>query len=700
MPGSRTATAQLCHRHSGARRRIACPELARLLFVSYSGILGGAERVLLDFAGGLPGEAIIACPPGDLAERARAAGVPVLALAERPLALRASAPARLRAGVAIAGHARDLRRLSRTLAPDLVVSWGMRSAIARLLGAGGRRYVIAHHDLLPGRLIGAAVRAAAARAALVMVPSQAVARDLDPRGRLGDRLRVVAPGVDITRFAGEQAPVSPPEILVLGAVTDWKRPDLALEAVALARRRLPDLRLRLVGGPPAGETALLERLRARAEQPDLAGAVELAGPLADPAPALARATCLLHCAPREPFGLAVLEALAAGRPVVASAACGPLEIVDSRCGELYPPGDATAAAAALVALVTDPRRATTMGEQGRRRARQRFDLEAARTRFASLARAAVGPRASPRPRAAPSSLAVVTVTHDSAPALERLLGSVSRRLPGIEIVVVDCASRDRSLEVARGHDGVTAIELGENLGFGRACNRGLAHVRAPVAALLNPDVELLDDSLLELAAEALRRDRPPRLLAPRVLNSDGGLQDTVHPRPGSPADLIRSLIPPAAVPGRPGVALAPWRAQRPRRVGWAVGCALVARTRTLRELGPFDESTFMYGEDLELGLHARQQGIATWLWPSARVIHRRAHATGPAFGGEAFHRLARARQEAVHGRLGPRWAAVDAGAQMITFASRLALKRMLGRPAERERRQLQATGSAWRRGWR
>ncbi|MFZ0087949.1 MAG: glycosyltransferase family 2 protein, partial [Solirubrobacteraceae bacterium] len=294
------------------------------------------------------------------------------------------------------------------------------------------------------------------------------------------------------------------------------------------------------------------------------------------------------------------------------------------------------------------------------------------------------------------SLALVTVTHNSASDLKRLLRSVDRHLAGAHVIVVDCDSRDGSLAVARGGDGVTAIALGTNLGFGRACNRGLEHVAAPVVALVNPDVELLDDSLLELAAEVLRDDRPERLLAPRVLSRDGSVQDTVHPRPGSAADLIRAFVPPAAVPGRPGVALAPWRSRRPRRVGWAVGCALVARTRTLRELGPFDEATFLYGEDLELGLHAGARGIGTWLWPSARLIHTRAHATATAFDGEAFARLARGRHDAVRRGLGPGWAAVDDVAQMVTFASRLALKRALGRPATRERRQLAAAGSVWR----
>jgi GT2 family glycosyltransferase/glycosyltransferase involved in cell wall biosynthesis len=672
--------------------------LSRLLFVSYSGVLGGAEQVLLDFAAGTPGESVLACPPGPLADRARGAGLAVLALPARSLTLRSGGVARLRAAVALVDHARDLRRLARGLDPDLTVLWGMRSAIAGVLRGPGRTFVFAHNDFLPGPLIALGVRAAARRAALVIVPSRAVARDLDPRARLGARLQVVSPGVDAESFAGTGNPVTPPEILVLGALTDWKRPDLALEAVALARRRLPELRLRLVGAPLEGETELVARLRTRAGEPDLAGAVELDGSHSDPRAALARATCLLHCAPREPFGLAVVEALAAGRPVVVPAAGGPAEIVDRSCGALYPPGDAAAAAAALVEVVTEPARAAELGRRGRQRARERFARGAAQARFAQVIGAVApsrrGSRAGP-PRELPAgSLAVVTVTHNSERELATLLDSVTRHLPGAEVVVVDSGSDDGSLQLARGRAGVTVIGLGENVGFGRACNRGVARVAAPVVALLNPDVELIDDSLLELAAEVMREDR---VLAPRVLNSDGAIQDTVHPWPGSAADVVRALVPPAAVPGPAGVALAPWRAQRPRRVGWAVGCALVGRTETLRRLGPFDESIFLYGEDLDLGLHARQQGVETWLWPAARVIHHRAHSTGRAFGGEAFERLAQGRHDAVRRRLGPGRAVADDGAQLLTFASRLALKRALGRPGTRERRQLAAVRSRWRR---
>jgi GT2 family glycosyltransferase len=229
-----------------------------------------------------------------------------------------------------------------------------------------------------------------------------------------------------------------------------------------------------------------------------------------------------------------------------------------------------------------------------------------------------------------------------------------------------------------------------NVGFGRACNRALTSITEPVTALVNPDVELIDDSLAVLAAEVLSPRRPQRLLAPLVLNTDGTRQDTVHPAPLSAADLARALVPPTALPGRLGVRLAPWRSRTPRPVGWAVGCALVARTETLRALGPFDERIFLYGEDMELGLRAAREGVATWFWPATRVIHHGGHSIEAAHGGEPFALRARARHEAVALARGPRSAALDDCAQALTFASRLALKRALGRPAGRERRQLEA----------
>ncbi|HEX8977692.1 MAG TPA: glycosyltransferase [Solirubrobacteraceae bacterium] len=668
--------------------------MSSFLFVSYSGVLGGAERVLLDAAAAVAADGpLLACPPGPLADAAQHAGLSTVRLPHRSLRARGGIRRGLGAAAALAAHARELRRLARELKPEVIVSWGMRSGIAALALPRGTRVLYAHHDFLPSPGVAAVVRRVAGRARLVTVPSAAVGRDLDPRGRLGPRLRVISPGVDPARFAAVAPAPDRPAALLLGAVAPWKRPELALEIVARARQVLPGLTLQVVGGAVAEEEPLVAALARRAAQPDLAGAVTLRGPQPDPRPALEQAACLLHCAPAEPFGLVILEALAAGRPVVVPDAAGPREIVDPECAELYPAGDARAGAEALVRVLGDPARARTMGTAGRARVEARFT--AARTRQAFReALSGVRPPATRDPGTGAGELTLVTVSFNSAAELGRLIASRDAHLPGTAMIVVDCASTDASVSVAAAADRVQVIALQENVGFGRACNRGLAEVTTGATALVNPDIELTDASLRELAGEALRPDRPERLLSPLVLNADGTRQETAHPRPVSAADLLRAVVPPALVPSP---RLAPWRARAPRPVGWAVGAALIARTQTLRRLGPFDESIFMYGEDMDLGLRAAAAGVPTWFWPAARVLHAGAHATGRAFGGEPFERLALARHDTVTRRLGPRRARVDRLAQTVTFASRIALKTALGRSAQRERRQLAAVRGLGRR---
>ena len=287
----------------------------------------------------------------------------------------------------------------------------------------------------------------------------------------------------------------------------------------------------------------------------------------------------------------------------------------------------------------------------------------------------------------------MTVTHESRPELERLLDSVGRHLPGAEVVVVDSGSAEGAPAAAAAH-GARVVELGQNLGYGRAANRGVELAERAVTVVLNPDVELVDGSLAELAAPALAH--PDRILAPLVLLPDGSRQDSVQHAPTSWAALLGSLVPPAALPGPVRRAAEPWRGDAPRPVAWAVGCCLAAATATLRRLGPFDEEIFLYGEDLELGLRAGRAGVETWFWPKARVVHHRSSSTERAFGGEPFERLARQRRLVVEKRMGRGRRRVDDWAQLVTFADRIALKTLARRPAERERRQLAALRSVRR----
>jgi N-acetylglucosaminyl-diphospho-decaprenol L-rhamnosyltransferase len=534
----------------------------------------------------------------------------------------------------------------------------------------------------------------------VTVNSQAVGRDLDPQGSLGARLSVISPGIDLSAYDADWALAPEPEVLLLGALMPWKRPDLALEAVAL----VPGVHLTVAGAPMNAEgERLLASLRERAARPDLEGRVTFAGELQDPRPALGRAWCLLHCADREPFGNVVLQALASGRPVVAPNSGGPAEIVDESCGRLYRPGDAETAAAALTEVLASIEEVERLGAGGRARASW-FEADEAHERFAEVAAAAVARRAaapqrrreSARPAATRhgAGMALVTVTHNSAAAVERLLRSAELHLPGARVIVVDSGSTDGSATTARAAaPRATVIELVENVGFGRASNVGVDAVEEPICVLINPDTELVDGSLADLGAELLAPRTGERILAPMLLSPDGSRQDTGHLDPTSPLMWVRALIPPAALPGPLGTRVDPWRSQRCRQVGWAAGACLVARTETLRRLGPFDERIFMFAEDMDLGLRAADAGVQTVFRPDAHVVHQDAHSTAPAYEGEPFELLARQRRAVIGERRGQEAVERDDRIWVTTYVSRIFLKTITGRSTARERRQLAALRS-------
>jgi GT2 family glycosyltransferase len=281
----------------------------------------------------------------------------------------------------------------------------------------------------------------------------------------------------------------------------------------------------------------------------------------------------------------------------------------------------------------------------------------------------------------------VIVLHDSAPDLARLLDSLDANLPERpQLVVVDSGSRDAGADLAR-ERGAEVVELPRNRGFGAASNEGVARASTDAVALLNPDVELVDAGLLDLLALARQRDA---LFAPRLLNADGSAQRSAHPLPGRASGLLPALVHPPLLPAPLRLQAEPWRAEAPRTVGWAIAAALVARTATLRALGPFDPDAFLFYEDLDLCLRARAAGVPTELHPEVTLRHAGAHATGPAFGGEPHDLQARRRREVVGEQLGRRALALDDATQGLTFATRIAARMVLRRDAGRERAQLRA----------
>ena len=244
-------------------------------------------------------------------------------------------------------------------------------------------------------------------------------------------------------------------------------------------------------------------------------------------------------------------------------------------------------------------------------------------------------------------ISVVTVIHNSAEHLTRLLASLGAHAPGAQVIVVDSGSSDDGAQIAE-ERGAEVVDLPDNPGYGAGNNAGVQRARHDVTALLNPDVELLDGGMLELA----RRVDGDALLYPRLLNPDGSVQDSAHPRPGTASEVARALLPSRLAPQ-------PYRAKTKTTIGWAIAAALVARTETLKRLGPFDPDAFLFYEDLALSLRAER----CELHPDIALRHVGGHSTG----SDRLSVEATRRREVVGERLGAKALRNDDVAQALTF---------------------------------
>ncbi|NPC72105.1 glycosyltransferase family 4 protein [Corallococcus exiguus] len=390
----------------------------RILFLNPVGILGGAERALVDLLACLRTQDpslslhLIAGTDGPLVETARRLGVEarVLALPDRLSALGDSGLREQgRAGLfrfareiaptplLLTRYGLDLRRAVRDAAPDLLHSNGIKTHLLSAATTGLPVPRVWHvHDFLGERpLVRRALSGLHPLASAAIANSQAVGDDA--RTVLGKvPVHVVPNGVDVERFSpaeGDGAhldalaglPSAPPGTLRVGLVATyarWKGHDIFLEAAALLTRQAPALPVRfyLVGAPlyrTAGSQFTDAELREQVERHGLTGRVGFVPFQPEPARVYRALDVFVHASTRrEPFGLTIAEALACGRAAVISKSSGAAEAL--RDGEdvlAIEPGDANTLAAALRRLLEDEALRDTLARAARHTAVRRFSRE-------------------------------------------------------------------------------------------------------------------------------------------------------------------------------------------------------------------------------------------------------------------------------------------------------------------------------------
>ncbi|MHB8510934.1 MAG: glycosyltransferase family 4 protein [Actinomycetota bacterium] len=352
----------------------------RVLFVNPSPIRGGAEQMLSTLARDLPSHGIqtsIAClAPGPYAEELVAQGADVELIDA----------GRMRQAHRWAGTVRSLSKLARSF--DVVCSWQVKghyygTPAARLARKPALWW---DHGIRPLRSFAGATIPAALRADLVLTSSRAAAA----RHR---NAKAIHPGIDVAAFGSRAnrssvreslgASDSEPLIGIIGRLQPWKGQHVFLQAAALLRA---NARFAIVGDAIGGfSSGYPAELRALSKELGIEDRVCFAGQRSDIADVLSTLDVFVHCSVDEPFGIVIVEALAAVVPVIATRGGGVPEIVThEENGLLVAPRDPKMLASFMSDLLGDQSLRSRFALAGRERAERMFSSDRMVGEFASV----------------------------------------------------------------------------------------------------------------------------------------------------------------------------------------------------------------------------------------------------------------------------------------------------------------------------
>ncbi len=210
------------------------------------------------------------------------------------------------------------------------------------------------------------------------------------------------------------------------------------------------------------------------------------------------------------------------------------------------------------------------------------------------------------------SIAVAVVNHNTCGYLRHCLASVLAEEP-VEAIVVDMGSTDESAEMVRRDFPAIKLHVVANTGYGAGANVALTAAQAEYVLVLNADTRLQRGALAALV-DYLAEHPQVAVVGPRVVSEAGAVEDTGRRFP-TPLELLLQES------GLHMLVDARRRHRSPQRVDWVLGAALALRRDAALSVGGFDESYFMYGEEIDLCLRLRRSRWETHYARIATVFH-------------------------------------------------------------------------------
>lgn len=230
-------------------------------------------------------------------------------------------------------------------------------------------------------------------------------------------------------------------------------------------------------------------------------------------------------------------------------------------------------------------------------------------------------------------LSVIIVNYNVRYFLEQCLHSVRRAAAGlaVETIVVDNHSTDGSLAYLQPRFPEVRFIVNEaNEGFGRACNRGLASASGDYILFLNPDTLVAEDSF-SACLRFFEAHPEAGALGVRMLDGSGQfLKESKRSFPSPLTSLFKlfglaALFPRSKVFSR--YHLGHLRPDQNHEVDVLAGAYMLIRHDLLRQHGGFDETFFMYGEDVDLSYRMQQAGYRNFYLADTTIIHFKGEST-------------------------------------------------------------------------
>ena len=215
-------------------------------------------------------------------------------------------------------------------------------------------------------------------------------------------------------------------------------------------------------------------------------------------------------------------------------------------------------------------------------------------------------------------ISIIIPSYNTKDLLVRCLESIFQSLKNAqfsyEVLVVDNASIDGSIEILNTkYPQVIKILNKENIGYGKANNQGIQKARGTYLLLLNSDIQVLDGAIEKLFI--YNNSHPSEFVGGKLLNEDQSPQASCGPLYTLPVVAIMLFA-----KGDD------WKATRYspekiRKVDWVSGACLIGKKQSFLDVGLFDESIFMYMEEIDFLYRAKLKGHTVFFYPDARFIH-------------------------------------------------------------------------------